>query len=409
MILGVGAAVALPYLLMGPGWLLDDFIHVRNRHFGGFAYTAKEPAWMWVARPGSGVFFTATYGTLYQHPALMYVVSVALTLGNALAFRWLLRRFVPETHAVAAAVVWLLLPIHSSTDHVGTSQQITLASLLVMLGLGWLHDRRWVHAGAVLLAGVLVYESVLPIALAGVALAALRDRDLRVGSRIGVPLIAAGAWMYVQSPKTDAARAWFDWTTLPPAHFGSAMFGGALWAGLGILAVGTILAARRRSHELAMIGAGLAVIVVGSSPYVNFPIYILGLGDRANGTSVFGTALVLTGAVMSVAGRRLLLAVAAVAVLVLPVRMERERQWAWAADESSRILGQVQPVDDQVVLEGCPIYRDNITPFQGFWDVEPAVQLYFDDPSLVGGYEQDAPVGRWSRGERCELQDARYR
>lgn len=411
VLVAVGVIIALPYLVLGPNFLLDDWIFVRNRHFDGAVSTATTGvAWLSTARPGAWATYTAVFGLLGEHPAAIYVVQSAVNISIALALYALLKRFFPTGLAFSAALVWLFLPTHSATDHWGSALNIGVAVLLLLVGLGWLTDavrngRSWVVAGCALVGGALCYEAVLPAAFLAAAVAAWLVRG-RPAFRSALLLVgwtgAAGAWMLAFTPK-PALDGVFDLTALPAAHFGATAVGGAAWpAGLAVL-LGSLLAIARGDAERRLVLAGLAFIVVGVLAWARFPIVLIGIGDRANAVSALGAAMVWTAALHTLSARRVFAGIVVVAAVMLPVRHDRDLDYHWAGETAVKLAATRAP-GPMVVLGQCPRFRNFVTGLMGYWDATPALQVRRDDRSVEARFVHNAPVGVWNGG-RCRPQE----
>lgn len=389
--------------------MMDDWIHLRNQHFDGVLGTGE---YLGLARPGAALVFAATTGLLHDHPAWVYVVQVGVTIANAVALRRLLRQFIPAEHALVCAAVWLLLPIHSATDHWAAALNISTATLLLLVGSDRLvraarGEGPWWPAGLAFVVGMLCYEAVAPLAVVAVVAAGWRSGELRKAWATGGWLAVTGGWMLAHTPKS-ATDELFDVASLPAAHFGPTAFG-RMWPVIAaLMTVGAVMAVRRRTVEGLMVAAGVAVVAVGMSAFIRFPMDLIGIGDRANAATSFGTALVVSGALMSVSARRTLLVVVVVAVAVAPVRLERDREYAWAGDRAVSLLDGARFSEDGGAWIGtCPPYRGFVAPLQGYWDAEPALQYRYDERTLSGGFELSAPMGVWVEGRGCELRPFR--
>jgi hypothetical protein len=408
MLLAVSAVLALPYLVMGPGFIIDDWVFIAQRHFGGFLATGSEPAWLLEARPGAWLVFLLTFGPFYEHPAIIFGLQAAVNAGVAVAFRGLLRRFLPEPHAFAAAVVWLLLPIRSSTDHWGATTNIAVATLLLVIGLSFVIDgargaSRWPHAAISLVSATLCYESVLPVAATAVfGVALLVPSERRRAAATLTCVLAAGLWMLAFTTKSISAGP-FDYSAVPSALFGQAAFGSLVLVAIPVLAAGLLAAWRRRSSEAEMLAIGCAVMALSLTAFVRFPVVPLGIGDRVNAVTSFGVALVIASAALSLTRRRLLLALGGCALVLVPVRIGNDADYAWSGDRALHLLAEARPVGDLVVFDDCPLWRDHVTGFLGHWDGGPAARYYFDDPDVEARYRRgEAPIARRRAGDPCQ-------
>ncbi len=379
---------------------MDDWIFVRNRHFEGLLQTATTPDWLPTARPGAWLLYLVGFGAFGEHPAMFYVAQAGVMTLTALAFRRLLRRWFEEREATFTAMVWLVLPIHSATDHWAAAFNIAVAVLLGIVGVDLLvqsvrGEALWLRCGLILVAGILTYESVVPLVAGAAAVAYWRTRERRA-LYVLTCVVAAGAWMIAATPKATS-QILFDFTTLPEAHFGRPAFGTAVLVGVAVLIVGLLLATRTH-RELAVVGLG--VIVVGATAYVRFPLELIGVGDRANAATSLGTAMVLSAALLAVARERSIVAGTIAVLLLLPVRLDRDDAYADAADDVFRLVHEAPP-GPVLVLGPCPRFESGVTALQGGWDASPAAQYLLSEPDLRATFGRDSPY-EWT-GTGCRL------
>jgi hypothetical protein len=406
-IIAAGVTIGTPYLLMGPNFILDDWIWIRNRHFEGFLGTGNHPQLL--ARPVAWPIHLALFGLFSERPVVVYLVQWGINIGVALAFAGLLRRFLPEPLARAAAVIWLLLPQHSSSWHWASTANAGAASLLMLLGLRSLIDahraRRRPTAAAILLgAAILCYEATAPPSLLAAALAAWSVRhspELRTQRlAVVVALTGALAWVAALNPK-GTQRGLFDFSLLPRVHFGFWTTGEpridlVIAAGLVLLLAWVLLRGTSDQRRLAIIGAGTIVVATGA--WVTYRTAPFGIGDRANTQSSLGAAMVWTAAGATLRRRSLIvMAVLLFLGAALPPRVQSARDWAWAGDEALE-LASTPPVDGVAILGDCPEYRNHVAGLQGHWDASPAVQHHHDDPDLLAWFVRDSPIGIFNGG-----------
>src|SRR5581483_10393287 len=162
-------AVAVPFALRGPGFILDDWFTLYFRRFQGVLWAGGHG--QLAARPGAWLTYLLEFGLIGAHPQAIYAIQTLLNVAIAVALFRLARRFVPESTALAIAVVWVVLQDHSTVDHWAstTPSQVSLLLLLVGgLALVTATDRRsaGVLAVALFAASALSYEATLPVAAA---------------------------------------------------------------------------------------------------------------------------------------------------------------------------------------------------------------------------------------------------
>jgi hypothetical protein len=73
--------LAVPYALLGVGWVLDDWFVLRNAHFDGPVAAAGREQWL--ARPGQGAVYALTFGLVGPHPLAIYAIQVVLAATTA--------------------------------------------------------------------------------------------------------------------------------------------------------------------------------------------------------------------------------------------------------------------------------------------------------------------------------------
>ena len=333
-----------------------------------------------------------TFGLVGRHPLVALVVQVALVAAAAVLLRALLVRFVDGRIASTAALLWLVIPNHGSLTHWATATALTVALVLLLGGLWALDEERHVAAAVLLAASVLCYEATAPAALVGmVALPMLRRRPSLRPAAVGAAVLGpVGAWMVVNLPsvKDEGLARTADLSLVVPAHIGWGVFpaGGLSTAGGAAAAVVLVLVAvesarrRRVGAEAMMVAAGVAVIVLGTVPFVRYFYAPLGAGDRVNVVAGVGTALVWTGLGTWLWRRtpRALAAPAAAAVLgaMAVASWQGSMAWADAADDAARALRVLGPVGagDTVVVERPPVRR-NVAAFADRSNIASAVQL----------------------------------
>lgn len=322
-------------------------------------------------------------------------MQVLLVLAAAVVLRSLLARFVSPALATATAGVWLVLANHGSLLHWTTATPITVALILLLVGLRLLDDERDLAAALVLGASVLCYEATAPAALVGlVVIPAFRRRrwmrPVLVGGAVLVPI---GVWILANVPqvKDEGLSRTADLALVPPAHVGwgvlpdgpVAVIGGALACVVVVLVV--VEGARRRTFtvEAAMLSAALATIVVGTVPFVRYFYAPLGAGDRVNVVAGVGTALLWTGLGAWLARHlpraALATAVACTATAMGVASWQGAMAWADAGDDAARILRRLPPLEpgDTVTVERPPVRR-NVAAFADRSNVVGAVQLEAD-------------------------------
>ena len=310
----------------------------------------------------------------------------------AISLRWLLLRFVSPVPATAVAALWVVAPNHGSLLYWTTGTAITVALVLLLVGLRFVADGRAPVGGLLLAASVLTYEATAPVALVGIVVLPLlaRRRDgWRAAIAAGAVLTPAVVWMLLSIPDVkqglDRSAALGQ---LLPAHVGWGVFPrGWVATSLGLAAcvVATVLLAeavrrRRFGEDVALALAGVVVVVLGTLPFVRYFYAPLGAGDRVNVVAGVGTALLWVGLghwVARHAPAAIVAAAAGVVVLAMSVATwQSTHAWADAVDEGEAVLASLRPVraGDRIVLPRSTLRR-NVAPFLDHSNIAGAVQL----------------------------------
>jgi hypothetical protein len=348
-------------------------------------------------------------------------VAVLGILGalTAVALVVLLRRFLPTWVAVLAASLYVVLPDHTSLEVWASASNISLAVLLLVVGLylAVVHRRSWVGlvAGAVALAAaVLCYEAVGPVALIGVvALPWLSERrlDLHRAALQASSVAAAGVWILLHWNRDKPVAQEFSAVgQVVPAQLGWGIAPSGVWSTLlmVVAVVGSCLvvlsptfrrAIRRVPQVRLMVVIGWVVMVLAVLPFLKYPYGPAGAGDRANCVAAIGGALIWAGLLWAVwegsrsvdrRGRLGLVALALVVLLsgALVVRWQSARRWARAFGDADRILAatvhQIPDPTGPVALGPRPIQERNIAAFLDNSNVVSALQLAYGRRDVTG-------------------------
>ncbi|MFN8039392.1 MAG: hypothetical protein U0Q07_09295 [Acidimicrobiales bacterium] len=406
-LVGLAVLAGAIYLAIGPGLLMDDWWSLRNVAFGGPVDAAGSNQWL--ARPATGAIYAFVFGVVGPHPAVGVAILGALQAVSAVLFHRLLRAFVSPALAATAAVVWLLLPNHTSLEvwmsatNIAVSQVAVLVGALVLAraraGIGWS-----LLAGATFALAVLSYEAAAPMALAvAVAVPWLRRRSLPVAlvAAAALPVVLAGAWAWIHvNPAKRVSTTLVDLSPVLPANLGWGVApGGILAELLYVIGMVVIVAAAARlavpawrcwsGEEDWAVVAGVAVMVLGALPFVRYAFEPLGGGDRENYLAAFGGALVWAGGLRMLtrwSPRLWVAGLVGLAVLALPVRWQRWQLWHTAGQDAAAMTREIadrgQATGRPVVVGPGPIVISNITAFDGSMNMEAGVQYAGSDPSL---------------------------
>lgn len=382
----------MPYAVLGPGYVLDDWFALANARFDGWWMAAGRDQWF--ARPGAGVVYAVVFGAVGRHPLVALAMSTGLVAAAAVLLRRLLVAVrLPDGMAAATAAVWLVLPNHGSLLYWASATNVTLALVALLGGLLALAQEsersgHCVVAAIALAVSALSYEATAPAAVLGLVVVprlARRSwawRPLAVGLAALVP---AGAWMIAFfHPAKRGVGEWADLTLMIPAHAGwgviaweplATVAGVAFAVGLAVTAV--FVRPLGPGGSLAI--AGAATIAVGTAPFVRYFYAPLGAGDRVNVVAAVGAAMAWTGLAW-VAARFVRVPRAAVAlgaILVagaLAEQWDAARAWSAAGDDAVEILRMLPTEGDEVAVAAPPVRR-NVTAFLDRSNVEGAVQL----------------------------------
>jgi hypothetical protein len=358
-IAGLSLLTSVPYAVLGPYLLLDDWFTLWFRMRDGILWTGGHGQLS--ARPGAFLVLLVQYGVIGAHPLVLYLLQAALAAAAAALLFVAGRRLLGPGRAFAVAAVWVLLPNHSSIDRWAAALPALVSLVLLLAGVVVLE--RAVERGgsvtaavALLCASALCYEaSLAPGALALLAVPWLMERrpDLRDLAMAEVPLVLTGAWMFAHSQhRSGDFSGWFDFARMVQAHMGVGLNRpeGLMLAVLVVGLIGTMLALARpvapslRSlpeDATRLVLAGLVVIGAGTVAFARYPIAPLGLGDRANVVASVGTALLWVGIGTALWDRRRAVGVAAAAAFALVLllgRVERDVDYTAAGDDAKRIL-----------------------------------------------------------------------
>ena len=411
-LVGLCLVVQSWYLIEGAGFVLDDWYFLRNATLDGALHVAGPSGG---DRPVGAAVWAVLFGGIGSHPA---PILLLMGLGNGIAavLLWrLLSRFFPARLALATAVIWIILPTHTSLEAYMSASIVVLAQAavlgaLLLLSVERPSPRRLVGAALLSLLAVLSYESASVLALAGTLLvrwAGHRRLDLAplasVGAAVGAGLLWATTHWRGRSPKGSLANpllvlpANFGWGIAPSEDLAS--------LALSVVLVGAVMvgwhATRNRAHSAhpgsIALGIGLVVLVAGTAPFVTYIYEPLGAGDRLNWISALGAALMLAGLLEHLwarSWRRALVATCALALIALPTRAERTDLWTTAGADGQRVahaLVAAHPHLSVPVLVGPePIVRGNIAAFAASSNVRAAVQLAYGSKAVTARLSRSA-------------------
>jgi hypothetical protein len=403
VVLGVAVGVIAVHVVLGAGFVLDDWYLVRNAFFDGPGHVVEPD--LLRARPGSLLAYGVSFGFWPTHPLAVLLVQGALfVLAAGLGFR-ILQRVLDPRIACAVAVTWVLLPNHLSIERWGSV--IVANSSLVLLALGMLLLLRsplsnLAIAGACASIGLacLSYESTIVMGAASFVLLpwyVMRRPVVRAIVAGAVTLGAVLAWqlLHWHSVKKVGGN-YSEYSRVVEAHFGwgivefrpVAVLVLAVVVLVSILAVVDLVVRDRRPalgtpHWLVF--GGWFVLLAGSAPFAAYIYEPVGAGDRVNYLSSWGAAAVLVGSFLFM-WRHLKLIAGALAAVVLVAavvtRVDRSATWADAATDARAVIAQISDGIGRdcplVVLGPSRVVRDNVASFMDRSNVEAAVEVALD-------------------------------
>lgn len=417
----VVVGLALPYLFRGPTLLADDWVWIRNaQHAGMWAAGGARQ----VGRPGALLLYALTFGLIGAHPTVLYLVQIAAWVVAALALLALLREWLAPRIALLTVLVWIVVPSHASLEHWASTLQAWVALALFFVGTRFVlraaRDDRVSWLGLVLLASsIACYEAVTAIAIVAAIVPALVWRSERFRRHVlGLAVLALPvAWALskrtVYPPGTSggwrlsirsALRTNFELGLAPQSH--AAHLVSAVLLSAAVVGAALLVGARRgwRAPEM-MIGAGLAVIVLGVIPFFSLYTTFYGMYDRTTVVSGVGTALCLVGLLRlaveacRVVGRRAaprtlfaaaavlpVLAIAALAASSVPVRSQWDRNYHRLGARAATVAATLarHNHDGSRIEVKAPLVDDG--PVKGLgdgWNATAAVQVVSGQRSTV--------------------------
>ncbi len=290
---GLSLLASLLYAVLGTGYVLDDWFTLRYVQFDG-AWAAAGPE-QHTARPGAAVVYAVVFG-MGQHPLVVLVIQAVIGAATAALLVVVFRAYFPATLALGAALLWVVLPNHTSLEVWASATNIALCVLLAVAATALLRSPQRVVQGLALVlfaAAALCYEAVIPLA----AVLILVVPWVRRG-RPDWPLVAAGAltqgavalWIVAHwHPAKHVASGFADLSQVLGAHFGwgiapdgpvASILLLAGLAGTGVAVARVALPSLRSAAgpgERAVV-TGWTVIVLGTIPFAKYLYVPLGRG-----------------------------------------------------------------------------------------------------------------------------------
>jgi len=415
----LAALAALPsiaWALSRPDLLTDDYMLVALFEREGHWEAVRRLSFEHPARPLLGPYHLLTHGLIADRPVVHAVVLAVLNAAVSVAMWRFGRRWFTPSVAFAAAAFYAVVPNRASTRFWFPTGNHLLAVLLVLVGFHLLVDRRRRVSGSVVLAaGVLLFEGVIGLVVAGFVLwtgAAPRQRWRSAFLALG-PSAAAAAWMYWMSPKRRSGTDPDIIASL--STMGHGLFGSGLWgerlgvAGVALVAALTVVAIAGLLPSFATLRtstgplrAALVVTVLSAGAFVaaGTSFAVRGIFDRTNAVPLVGVALVFATALCwpHGRGRVLSLGVGVVAIVhLLALNLGDLDDYTEAADEGRTILARVAqdvpPDADAIVWPTSD--GPGVAAFIYASDLEAALTLRVGD-------RPGEKLLPWSRAQ-CEL------
>lgn len=410
-ILGVVAALAVPYAVLGPGWFREDHASLANVASGG-AFDAAG-AIVGRNRPGTWAVYAVVFGPLGDHPAAAFALVVLLIGCTAVLLELLLEPVFGRGPATAVAIGYALSPSQTSITHWASTSNVLIATSLLLAGLlvvqRW---GRWLLSGALVALGVLTYEAILPAALAGWSVLFVARRPALRSAAVAL-LSTAPAVAWVSTTSTNADRYVLRIGDGIRSLFGFGLTGAdPAWRLImtASLAAITLMLLRWLTDRTEpcrgperMLAAGVVVIVIGWTPFAifGFGMDFTGQGDRANFIAAIGATLVFVAIGWRATrfvpeSRRNLAAVTLTCValtVVLPTRLVNDRDWAAVWDETRVVLtdanAEVVVGRSLVRIEDCPVTRRGVQGLDTSYSATLALRWWSGDPDVVAACGDD--------------------
>lgn len=427
LLVGTAAAIAIGYLVLGTGPVLDDWFGLRNAHFDGALRAAGSDQIH--ARPVAALVYAFVFGVLGRSTVATVLLMALVNAGSALLLARLLRRVCEPAVALAAAWLWLVLPTTTSIEAWASASNISLG-LAAALGSIALVDHpptaRWgtgpvalAACGLVAAVAVLSYEAMLVLVVGGVAAVSIKVADRSARRRAAAALVGAVgafAWTVINwHPRKDVTSIWGDVTQVLSANLGPGVASGLAWIVIGfpvLVVSGFALLPSWRPQVRSVLGlivVGWATLVVGTLPFVKYTYAPVGAGDRVNVISSLGGAALVAATCWVVARRRPLALMAtcvAVALVSLPTRVTEMRPWGQSARDGATIIDAVAATRGSpgpVVVGPELVDHGGVTAMQLPYITEAAVQLALDEPEARGTLTTSVSEFEAADGTRIDL------
>jgi hypothetical protein len=412
LLLGLVLIVRIPALLRRPGFVLDDWVALRDARADGILGVAggSDRA----GRPGAALVDAVVFGVIGQRALVVLALLVGISAVTAVLLHRLARRYLSPTLAFAAAACWVALPNHMATEVWASEAPSAVAAAALVGGLvlvGSTRDTWRRPAGLVVLAvAVLCDPATLVLAAAGVVLLpwlAERRVDGRLLAQAVIGLGVPVCWALVHGHELvatgsdladlgQAMPAQFGWGVAPSGAGARLLLVVAL-VGIGVAIFAPLLRTPRPRWDEAELTAlaGIVVVVLGTLPFVRDTYAPLGVGDRANTVASIGGALswAALGALAVRYRAALLGAGLVVVVVVASARWERADRWHRAGVDAVAIAEavheQIPDPDGTIVVGPGPVQEGNVAAYITDLQLTAALQLEYGDDDLRARFAVD--------------------
>lgn len=402
----LSVAVALPHLLLGPNFVLDDWFNVQEGILGGL-FSASTPE-LAASRPGMPIAYGLTFGLFGSHPLPLVVIASVVNVASAQVLFRTAQQYLARQASFALTGLWIVLPNHMALEIWPSTIMIAISLLLGLTAINLLghDDPNTINRAAILIfafASSAFYEGSLPM----MCLAVLVVPKLRRGA-FDLRLLAAGAisqgalagWILMNLPPSKSARdvialrdvlASFYGIGIVPEWFEGVTIVGFM-VGFSLLAYNAVRERRFELPERLVVG-GFVIMAAGIMPYLRYFYTAVGPGDRLQYMSSIGGAATIIGLLWAMnRNLKLQTAVRIVAcvglVLVVWTRAEGTTAWNQAGDDGITILKTIKQSDvdplKPIVVGPEPVYHRGVTPFLDPSNVRPALAMLLDEPKATG-------------------------
>lgn len=363
LLLGAVLARAGIYLVQGVHLVHDDWGLVGHQRFLGVLETSSQSLWE-ASRPVQWLTFTAVYGLGGESPVALLAIVTLLNAAVALLLWRTAARFVDDRAALAVALVWVLLPNHTTLTAWASTSYVLVGLGLLLLGVLALAEGRWYLAAPALALSVWGYELfAAPALVAALVLPGPLQREPRprlhraARAAVVVTVLLATARSLVDPQYETTLRlpdpfvAWWG-------HFGTGLIGTTeptlLWLALAggflVASAAAVLAwaldrpgARGRDRGPTLVVAGLVLLALGLGAGFGIDLGSVGVADRLYAFSSIGSAVVVVGLGRWLAAReRRALLPAAAALLCLVGQVVALGSWSRAGQDVEDLIAAIE-------------------------------------------------------------------